>query len=314
MSELTDRYVLATLRSIPEKQKAEIEAELRGAIDDALEAKTVDSGAGTIEVEREVLTELGDPDRLAYGYTGRPGFLIGPEHFFAYKRLLTVLLVTVVPIVAVVVAVLQAVSGSDVGSVLGQTVGLVVNLVVHIVFWTTLVFALIERSDEKTAGMDWKVDDLPAIPVAGSIKFGETVATVVVLVLVIAALLVSRTASPAATADCTPIPFFDPELWSFWFPFLLAVLALEIIFEVVKYRVGHWTWALASVNLALNALFAIPMIYLLTTERLFNPEFFAAMGWGQTPEVGDTIVVITLVSLVAVVVWDVIDGFRKAMR
>ncbi len=40
MSELTDRYVMATLRSIPDKQKAEIEAELRGAIDDAIEAKS----------------------------------------------------------------------------------------------------------------------------------------------------------------------------------------------------------------------------------------------------------------------------------
>ena len=311
MSELTDRYVMATLRSIPEKQKAEIEAELRGAIDDAVEAK---SRSGTLDVEREVLTELGDPDRLASGYVGRPRFLIGPEHFFAYKRLLTVLLVTVVPIVAVVIAVLQAISGAGIGSVLGQTFGLVVNLVVHIVFWTTLVFAIIERSDEKTVGMEWTVDDLPAMPVAGSIKFGETVATVVVLVLAIAALLVSRTVSPVATPEGDPIPIFDPDLWSFWFPFLLIVLALEIVFEVVKYRVGHWTWAQASVNLALNVLFAVPAIYLLMSEQLFNPEFFAEIGWGQEPAAGGSIVVITVVSIVGVVVWDVIDGFRKARR
>ncbi|HEY6634757.1 MAG TPA: hypothetical protein VI141_04000, partial [Acidimicrobiia bacterium] len=282
------------------------------AIDDAVEAKSV-SGTTAREVEREVLTELGDPDRLASGYVGRPAFLIGPEHFFAYKRLLTVLLVTVVPIVAVVIAVVQAISGADIGSVLGQTFGLVINLVVHIVFWTTLVFALIERSDEKTVEMDWTLDQLPSMPVAGSIRFGETVATVVVLVLAMAALLVSRTVSPVATAAGDPIPFFDPDLWSFWFPFLLAVLALEIVFEVVKYRVGHWTWALASVNLALNVLFAVPAIYLLTSEQLFNPEFFAEIGW-QEPEAGGSIVVITVVSIIGVVVWDVIDGFRKARR
>lgn len=48
MSELTDRYVAATLRTIPERQRADIEAELRGSIADAIDARS-EMGEDTTE-------------------------------------------------------------------------------------------------------------------------------------------------------------------------------------------------------------------------------------------------------------------------
>jgi len=314
MSELTDRYVGATLRSIPEKQRADIEAELRVSIVDAVEAR-VESGEDAEAAERVVLTGLGDPDRLAAGYAGRPGYLIGPDHFFAYKRLLTVLLITVVPIVAVVIGVVQAVSGDDFGSVVGHTFSVAISLIVHMVFWTTLVFAIVERSDHKTPANEWALSDLPpSLTVAGTVKFGETIATVVFLVFAIAAISLSQTISPLSADDGTPIPIFDPELWSFWFPFFMSVLALEIVFEVVKFRIGRWTWGLASVNLALNALFAVPAVYLLVTEQVFNPVFFDEIGWGAEPASNGSLVVVTMIAIAGIALWDVIDGFRKARK
>ena len=312
MSSLTDRYVAAALRSIPDKQKEEIETELRASIDDAIEARE-SLGRAELDAEREALVELGDPDRLAAGYTGRPGYLIGPEHYFAYRRLLGVLLVTVVPIVAVVIAVIQVISSAGVGSVVGETVGLVISLVVHIVFWTTLVFAIIEWTGAD-AGAEWTLDQLPLLPSGGAIKLGETIASVVALVFAISALVLSRSLSPFVADDGSPISIFDPDLWDFWFPFFIVVLAAEIVFEVVKYRVGRWTWGLASVNLALNALFAIPAIYLLASDQIFNPEFFEALGWGSAPGESSTVVTVSIVVIALVTIWDTIDGFRKARR
>lgn len=40
MTSLTDRYVWATVRSLPEKQRSDIERELRTSIADAVDAKT----------------------------------------------------------------------------------------------------------------------------------------------------------------------------------------------------------------------------------------------------------------------------------
>lgn len=312
MAELTERYVGATLRSIPDKQRDDIEAELRASIDDAVEAR-VATGESAETAENDVLTDLGDPDRLAASYTGRPGFLIGPELFFDYKRLLTVLLLTVVPIVAVVIGVLEAIDGGSVGSVIGETIGLAITLAAHIGFWTTLVFAVMEWSGEKAPTGEWSLSRLPPLtPTSGGIKLGETIASMVFLVIAIVGLIVSRDLLGVASDDGSLIPLFDPATWDFWIPFLIMVLALEIIFEAVKYRVGRWTGWLASVNAALNVAFALPAIYLLATEQLLNPAFFEEIGWTGAHEWGGVAVTITVVTIAAVAVWDIVDGFRKA--
>lgn len=308
MTELTDGYVGATLRSIPEKQQADIEAELRASIDDAIEARIAE-GEDATTAELEVLTDLGDPDRLAADYAGRPAYLIGPEHFFDYKRLVSVLLVTVVPIVMAVVAVINMIVGGDVGDAFGEMIGAGLTVAVHIVFWSTLAFALMERSDASVPTSEWTPDKLPARHGGGEVKLSETIAALVFLVLAINVFILSRTVSPFTAEDGSLIPIFDPTVWDFWFPFLIGVLALEIGFEVVKYRVGRWTWSLASFNLALNALFAIPAIYLLATDRLFNPEFLAEIS-RQVLELD----LIIIVLVVLAVTWDVIDGFRKALK
>jgi len=63
MGELTDRYVGATLRSIPEKQRADIEAELRASIGDEIDAR-VESGEDEESAEQEVLTALEMPRQV----------------------------------------------------------------------------------------------------------------------------------------------------------------------------------------------------------------------------------------------------------
>src|SRR4051794_38396607 len=95
---LTDRYVAATLRSVPEKQRPELDKELRASIADAIDDR-IEAGSKPEAAEREVLIELGDPIRLAAGYADRPLYLIGPALFPDYTRLLKLLVGIVVPIV-----------------------------------------------------------------------------------------------------------------------------------------------------------------------------------------------------------------------
>ena len=76
---LTDRYVTATVRDLPDKQRAEVVRELRTTIADQIDARPEAGRPISPEAERAVLTELGDPVRLAAGYSGRPLYLIGPR-------------------------------------------------------------------------------------------------------------------------------------------------------------------------------------------------------------------------------------------
>jgi hypothetical protein len=313
MTDLTERHVSATVRSIPESQRADIEAELRASIDDAIEARLAD-GAVHDEAERGVLLDLGDPDRLASGYSGRPGHLIGPELFFDYKRLLAVLLVTVLPIVAAVVFAVTLLADDGIGAAFGNAIGTALTVALHIFFWVTLVFAILERTDGATSVTAWDLSKLPPIPSRRSVSLAETIATLVFLTLTITVLLISRSFSPFAAADGSPLPLFNPELWSFWMPFLIGVLILELVFELVKYRIGHWTGTLAWLNLGLNLLFAAPAVYLLMSEQLFNPVFFDALGLDLGMSSDSPLVLITVAVIVGIAAWDSIDGFRKAAR
>jgi len=103
---LTERYVYAVVRRIPADQRDEVAEELRSVIADTVEAR----GA----TEHEVLTEMGDPVRLAACYVDRPLALIGPDLYPAYVRTLKVLLVGVLPVLAVLATAAEVFDGGGV--------------------------------------------------------------------------------------------------------------------------------------------------------------------------------------------------------
>src|SRR5262245_25080335 len=142
---LTDRYVDAVLRRLPPHQRGDVERELRASIADAVDDRA-ESGTTPAEAETAVLTELGDPYRLAAGSADRRLYLIGPALFVDHRRVLTALLAAVVPIVTVVVGLVKAFDNSGpVDAVLGA-LGTGVTTALHIAFWTTLAFAVLERT------------------------------------------------------------------------------------------------------------------------------------------------------------------------
>ncbi|MFJ1679629.1 hypothetical protein ACIODT_32540 [Streptomyces sp. NPDC088251] len=136
---LTDRYVVEVVRRIPTDQRGDVADELRATIADTVEAR---GPADPATAERGVLTEMGDPIRLAARYAGRPLALIGPELYPTYVRLLTVLLSTVLPVVTAMSAVLDVLDGQGVGEVIGGAVGAVLTVGAQMIAWLTVVFAL----------------------------------------------------------------------------------------------------------------------------------------------------------------------------
>lgn len=309
MTELTNRYVGATLRSIPEKQRADIEAELRALIGDAVEAR-LRRGDGLEEAERAVLTDLGDPDRLAARYAGRSGYLIGPDLYFIYRRLVVALLAAVVPVVMVVVALVEVSAGRLAGSVVAETIGAGLAAALQVAVWSTLGFAVIERTGGLPRLPEWSLSRLRLMPVAKSVKLGETVSRVVTLALGIAVVMVLASRSPVVPE--TGVPLLKPALAPFWVPLLIVVLAAQIIFELGKYRIGRWTRMLASVNLVLNGLFAGSAVYLLVSGTVLNQLFFDELGWPVAVDPAGPSILITAAVFAGIVLWEIVDGFRRA--
>ncbi|MCR2810826.1 MULTISPECIES: permease prefix domain 1-containing protein [unclassified Microbacterium] len=314
---LTDRYVATAMRTVPESQRADLAAELRASIDDQIEARVAD-GAALEVAERAVLTELGDPDTLAAGYTDRPLWLIGPRYYLTWWRL-TKLLWAIVPACAAFgVGLGQVFSGAQVGEGIGAVVSVALSAIVHIGFWTTLIFFIVERSTpDRGAGLvgTWSVDDLPELKENGA-KLGDLIGSLVFLALAAGAVVWDHFVGFAYFAAAGEwMPFLAPSLWPWWITALFALIVLEALLAIFVYARGRWTRATATVNAALNVAIAIPALWLLLLGELVNPEFFAQLMPSDAAQTAETVVTVLIgFGIVLIAVWDTIDAFLKARR
>lgn len=319
---LTERYIHAATRSVPEKSRADLRAELQASVADAIEAR-IDQGESADAAERAVLTEMGDPDRLAADYTDRPAFLIGPRYYFEWMRLVKVLFVVVLPIGVVGVGLGQLLSGAGVGELIGAIVVSILTIGLHLLFWPTVVFALLERSPDRTRGEidaalttgrmgQWTLERLPEIRPKG---FGvvDLIASLVYVVVVIGAILWDQSIG-FVSVDGAPVPVLDPALRAFWIPLLVVVLIAVAVFAVVRFRVGRWTFGLAAVNALLAVAFAVPIVWIAAQGALLNPVFLDTVAASDAAVVAQVVDIVVGCTAIVVALWDLVDGFVRAAR
>jgi hypothetical protein len=277
-STLTDRYVEATLRRLPERQRPDIERELRASIADAMDDR-VEAGARPDEAERSVLTDLGDPARLAAGYADRPLHLIGPALFLDYTRLLVALLSTVIPAVAGAVVIARLVQGADVLPAIGTAATTAWTTAVHLVFWTTVVFVVIERTSKTgTVSRPWTPDALPE-PTTRRPGYGELIAESVLTVLFLAFVLLSPRYSTERDASGDPIGVLSPWLWDSGLVYVYIAIAIAGIGYSFAKHYLRWNAALAAAGTLVGLAGAGLLVWIGATDHLINPAFAAAAGW-----------------------------------
>ena len=308
---LTDRYVDAAMRTVPEDQREDLAAELRASIDDQVDARVTD-GEQREQAERAVLVELGDPDVLAAKYTDRQLYLIGPRYYLEWWRLTKLLLWIVIPCAGLGVAIAQTLAGSNIGEVIGTTVVTMLTVAMHLFFWTTLIVVILERSGTRMrkpyAGM-WKPEMLPEPRQSGA-GFGDLVASLVFLAVAAGALLWDRFIGFIPTEP--GLSFFNPDLWPWAFAALFVLMALEAALSIAVYFRGRWTVPLAVVNALLALAVAVPALVLLARGELLNPEWFATIIPGD--EVGAILTASVGFVIVGTAVWDIVDVAIKAAR
>lgn len=316
MTTLADRYVHAATRRLPEDQRSDVAAELQAGIADRVDSLlAAQPDLDRHDAERVALVELGDPDQLAAGYSGARRHLIGPDHYPAYVKVLTAVLVTALPSAVAVIAVIDALSGSSALQVLGRSAWMAFTIAIHICFWVTLTFVLVERSSDpssasRSPSTQWSPDHLPQLPRGSRASLGEAVTSVVWLAFVGAA-IVWQQVRPPVRGDGERLPVLDADLWSFWLPLVLVLLVAEMGMEVVKYRAGQrWSRRFAAANTALGLVFAAPLVYLAAQGRLLDPRAVEQVqeGWsGFDPGVVHTLVI---VGSLLIWVWDSVEGWR----
>lgn len=320
MTQLTERYVAAATRGIPDSKRTDVEGELRSSITDAVEDR-VEAGEERAAAEKAVLEGLGNPAHLGAEYAGQPLHLIGPELFLVWRHVLLRLVAVVVPIVFVVAIAVELMSGGGYVGALVEGFGGALTVGVHLAFWVTLVFAFIERADAmreartEIAGATgrWTIDMLPE-PATDRIGVGDTVGEIVSNLIAIGGLLFLRNLSLVRDSNGDVVPLFHPALTDVWFPILIAILAALSVYQVIVYVVGRWTIPLAIGFTALEVAFAVPVIALALGGTLISPAFAAEIGWPPLAERDGPVMIVIAIGTTLVTGWEIIDAFRRARR
>lgn len=301
MTTLIERYVQEVVRRVPADQRDDIAAELKGTIADTVDARqsTVSSDAA----EREVLTEMGDPARLAARYTDRPTVLIGPGLYPAYTRLLTMLLTVVLPLVVVVGAAVEVLDGGDAGAAIGGAVTTIITVGGQMVAWLTLVFAAVERWAPGTKLGTWTPDQLPPMR-APDDKRSDAVAHIAWHTLLIGLLVWQSTAGSVSTDSGEHIALLDPALWNGWMWPILVGLGGLVVVGVLRLAARRWTTGLVAAAVVAELVFAAPLAWILYQQQFFNPVFVADVT------VDDDFYTLATIGVVAVAAYEIVARLR----
>ncbi len=277
-SNMTDRYVYAVIKHLPRSQRADIEQELRGLIEDML-AEKAGENAPTRGNVIDVLTELGRPDLFAARYQDSSRCLIGPEYFEEYALLLKIVLAATA-FGMTLATFIGALTSPPTNGWLAAAgfVGTVVSALFQGFAGVTLTFVIIQRCDKRSQherAADWNPDSLPELPPAPqqSIKRWEPVSAVVFTLLVM--VLFNFTPQLLGVFSFTDrlqvVPLFDLAALRRALPLLNLAFVLGIAREIFRFLEGRYTPRLAAATVALNAAGALLMLSVFGGGRVWNP-------------------------------------------
>lgn len=306
MSNLVDAYVFEALRSLGADERDEAERELRSSIGDEVDGRT-EAGEAPEAAEVATLEQLGDPAVLAAGLANKPLHLIGPELFLIWRRVLSTLLVTVVPTIVILVGLLNVLDQQSLSG-LWSALGLGFQVALHLCFWVTLVFALLERAkDPSVTGAlkpeAWTVADLDLSDRSARVSWREAIGRVFSGLFGASAYIFVATVPLVYFGQPDAVPFFNPELLPGW---LLVPVIAELLLAatgVVLMGRRSLTWSTVILRAVLTTVSAGTALWLLWTNQLLNP----AVGI----EAADGFVLAGLVILVLAVGVDLVKDAKR---
>lgn len=319
LTDLTDRYVHVATTRLPVTQRADVERELRATVADMVEAHLAGPGDGAPSTigrraaEAAALEELGDPEVLATGYAGRPPALIGPAVYPAWRGVLVTLLAVVLPIATAGSALGQVVAGAGAADVLARALAIGLTTALHVAFWTTLTFAVVERTSggdaqRRAAPARWTVERLPDLREEARRREAavDAVSSVVVRLLALAGFA-------WVLRGWDGVPVVNPDLGTgLWL--IVGALVAGTVVDALRLPSGGWTTPLAAAVTAIDAV-VVAVVLGWTGQRLFDPAFLEELGaatgsvrWGVGLEVS------VLVAVTVVAVLEVAVAWRRVLQ
>jgi hypothetical protein len=281
-TDLIKRYTYAVTQKLPESQRADIEKELNGLIEDMLEARIQGHEATEKEVE-QVLVELGSPSALADKYRGHKLYLISPEGYPFYSMIVKIVIGSIA-LAMLVVFVIETIATPP--QALDHFVSFLTatfSAEIQAFAWVTIIYGLIDRAriqkgEPIDADHEWKISDLPQLPEDEvAIKRGDPIAgiifTVIFAVLIVSATQLFGLWVLDGNHTTVVVPFFNMAVFQSFVPYILGLAALSILCETVQLITGKWTVSLVLFDALNNALNFVLALFMFSDGAIWNANF-----------------------------------------
>lgn len=332
MTTMTDRYIDAVTQHLPGRERADLDRELRGMIADLVEARAA-PGEAPEDVATAVLNELGDPRLLAARFTDRPSYLVGPDRYPDYVRLLRTLLSWLPGLVFLLVFWLDLLAND--GGALGGSLRALLDaawtaliVVLNIFFWVTVGFAISERARARhgaagdAGGAPWTVADLPPAIAKRQISVGDALFGAASTTLLAVVLVVQHRGGIQALGhgdkNGDTVSFFNPDIPLAFSILVLMVIAGTAVFEVAKYAVGYWTPRVAVMEVALSLVWVLLAFVAVWRWDVINPAIARVWhgdvsAWLLRPD-GERLIVGSVLVVSAISIWEAATGYLAYRR
>lgn len=319
---LIDAYVSEVGRRLLPKQRADIGAEIRSAIQDMVDERAQKSGKPVDdELILAVLKEYGDPEKVAGSYLPER-YLVGPRLYPLFTLVVRIVLsvIGVLALIALGIALGHSATSAQAATEtvlhqVGQFVASAMSALGNIV----LIFAVVEwalyRSGETInlkgalKGKEWDPRSLAKVSPSSQVKLVDTIIEIVGSF----AAIVIFDFYPQIIA----LGFTSHGSWTFlpllsqaffgYVPYLTLVWAATIVVDIFLLRMGRWTILTRVLVIVLKGISLVIAIALLAGPSLIAvtvPALTSALGDAEAARILMTV----LMQGVRVALWLAILG------
>jgi hypothetical protein len=285
--EMINRYVYAVTHKLPEKQRADIEKEVRGLIEDMLDERVPDGEVITQQHVEDILHELGDPYDLAVKYRGVKRYLISPEIFDIYLTVLKVVAYSIWIGLSVVFAIEFILNPMNVIEQFTSYLVSIITVSIQGFAWVTIIFALMEYAGVNVAQIGnaskatWKPSQLQPIPNPKTqIKSSEAITGIIFAVLFMVLFIFSRDLlgiHRLAEGERTFVPFLNEAVFKQYLPFVYVWLGIGLLRECLKLVTKKWSMKLSVYFVLFNIISFVIALIVFQDQAVWNPDFMNEM-------------------------------------
>lgn len=272
---LIERYIQQFETTLGnDSKRKDIVQELRSNIDEMLEAYDVQDEAAV----RAVLTELGDPIKLAYSYSGKPYSLISGQYFTVYKMVLKYVAFAVLlgAIVAAIVNIVMGIPSEDRFQALYD----IVPSLLAAVGAVTVIFYFIERSGKSLDSKAWQIEDLPEfISKSKIIPLSEAITGLVIsTIFYFVGVLAPRIPIEAIYIEGMPLRIFDYSAWLNIIPFFTLIYVASLVKHIVMLLVRKYGLKVGLTTIVVDLIQLATFAWLILKSPMFDNAALNALN------------------------------------